>query len=668
MSLTATHRAHAAFLDAIRAAPADDAPRLIYADWLEEQGDPRGEFIRLQCELAGLPTWDRRAALLRWRERQLLDQYDHIWRSELPIIDGVHWGRFERGFVAGATVRSTGLLYRHANALAAATPCDMVTLMPHHGESFSAMPALPWLRTLAVGHDDDYAFEPMQMEQFANSPLLGTLTTLKFKRCNLENAGVDVLARSPVLAEAGQLQALILQENYLGAAGVGSLARASWTSTLKRLVLGGVGFGNYAEDPTLGSDGVETLAGSSQFANLVELDLSGNEIDDQAIRHLANSRYLHRLERLDLHLNNLRGATLALLGEGGFQLKSLNLGQNTLSHGGLSELVRVESWPGLAELAQLRASTCELGSADAAALARSGLPTRLHVLHLGQNRLGPEGVAALGRVSWPQLHDLDLSDNDLRGAGGRQLAATGLPGQLVRLSLKKNNLDGAAVGELVESLGRGQDAGTTGLRELDLTENVLNDQAVAALADGHGMETVQELRLCGCQLEADRLRRLCAGTALTSLAHLFLDRNDFGVEGVLEVLNSPLAPRLVSLGIQRAAGWRSEPKLSPSVWERLARAVGLQGQAVGPEAANQNDAAEMLLQLLTQTDRLPQLANLSLGYVMSRNKALWRTFMSAPGLARLRRLDTHFWANDEALHAQLWQRFEPWHTDGASEE
>ena len=43
---------NADFLQAILADPDDDTPRLIYADWLEEQGDPRGEFIRVQCELA----------------------------------------------------------------------------------------------------------------------------------------------------------------------------------------------------------------------------------------------------------------------------------------------------------------------------------------------------------------------------------------------------------------------------------------------------------------------------------------------------------------------------------------------------------------------------------------------------------------------------------------
>lgn len=40
-----------AFLAAIRAVPRDDTTRLVYADWLDEQGDPRGEFLRLECRL-----------------------------------------------------------------------------------------------------------------------------------------------------------------------------------------------------------------------------------------------------------------------------------------------------------------------------------------------------------------------------------------------------------------------------------------------------------------------------------------------------------------------------------------------------------------------------------------------------------------------------------------
>ena len=47
-----------AFLRAICEAPDDDAPRLVYADWLEERGYLRGEFIRVQCMYARLAPPD----------------------------------------------------------------------------------------------------------------------------------------------------------------------------------------------------------------------------------------------------------------------------------------------------------------------------------------------------------------------------------------------------------------------------------------------------------------------------------------------------------------------------------------------------------------------------------------------------------------------------------
>jgi len=44
----------AAFLRAIHADPADAAPRLVYADWLDERNDPRGAIIRLVERLRGM--------------------------------------------------------------------------------------------------------------------------------------------------------------------------------------------------------------------------------------------------------------------------------------------------------------------------------------------------------------------------------------------------------------------------------------------------------------------------------------------------------------------------------------------------------------------------------------------------------------------------------------
>jgi uncharacterized protein (TIGR02996 family) len=68
-----------AFLAAVAAAPDDDLPRLVAADWLEESGDAdRAEFIRLQCELA-LPGDPDRAERLRTREREFLNSPAAAW-------------------------------------------------------------------------------------------------------------------------------------------------------------------------------------------------------------------------------------------------------------------------------------------------------------------------------------------------------------------------------------------------------------------------------------------------------------------------------------------------------------------------------------------------------------------------------------------------------------
>jgi uncharacterized protein (TIGR02996 family) len=59
-----------AFLRAIEAAPGDESLRLVYADWLEERDDPRGEYLRLEEKLRAMPyaSPDRQAAGRRWRE------------------------------------------------------------------------------------------------------------------------------------------------------------------------------------------------------------------------------------------------------------------------------------------------------------------------------------------------------------------------------------------------------------------------------------------------------------------------------------------------------------------------------------------------------------------------------------------------------------------------
>lgn len=72
----------AALRAAIFDAPDDDAPRLVYADWLQDREDPRGQLIALQTHQ---PDHPQAAALIaRWRYQWLHDdQLPIAWRSEL---------------------------------------------------------------------------------------------------------------------------------------------------------------------------------------------------------------------------------------------------------------------------------------------------------------------------------------------------------------------------------------------------------------------------------------------------------------------------------------------------------------------------------------------------------------------------------------------------------
>src|SRR4051794_37815108 len=70
-----------AFLRDILKQPDDDTTRLVYADWLEEQGDPRAEFLRLECRLRGLPEVGPEGRGVRRRLAFLTGPLDVRWLS-----------------------------------------------------------------------------------------------------------------------------------------------------------------------------------------------------------------------------------------------------------------------------------------------------------------------------------------------------------------------------------------------------------------------------------------------------------------------------------------------------------------------------------------------------------------------------------------------------------
>src|SRR5262245_19322229 len=71
------------FIEAIRANPNDVAARLVYADWLEERGDPRGEFIRIEEEMRPLPVFSDRFWELKPRRNELRQESTDNWLESM---------------------------------------------------------------------------------------------------------------------------------------------------------------------------------------------------------------------------------------------------------------------------------------------------------------------------------------------------------------------------------------------------------------------------------------------------------------------------------------------------------------------------------------------------------------------------------------------------------
>lgn len=166
-----------ALLAAIFAAPADDAPRLIYADWLEEHGDDTvAEFIRLRCELVGLHNGDRRWRPLRRRLHWVWDALQVQWKAQFPRTK-LTIEHFPRG-IPTKLVESTGQAIIHESDRWWPT-IPIRILRPTQWVSFAAQVSqCPYLQRLDVLDLTHQTVDIESARAIGRSPYLHDLKTL----------------------------------------------------------------------------------------------------------------------------------------------------------------------------------------------------------------------------------------------------------------------------------------------------------------------------------------------------------------------------------------------------------------------------------------------------------------------------------------------------------
>lgn len=262
------------FLQEIIAAPDDDGPRLVYADWLEEQGDPRGEFIRLQCELAQSPVQPSRLdplekdfvhdgpAELRIREAELLREHERLWLG--AVGERCSKWMFHRGFVAFVELPASSFV-AHGSQLFAEHPIRTATLMGISGimDQVAKCPHLARLNGLSIGPTRTYAFALVELLNSEHFPRLSRLNLIQNR---LSDSAATVLANADRL---NQLLELNLTDNDIR------------------------------------NDGAEALVNAVTFSNLQSLHFNKNSIRLLGARAIAESPYLQQLQYLDLRNNQI---------------------------------------------------------------------------------------------------------------------------------------------------------------------------------------------------------------------------------------------------------------------------------------------------------------------------------------------------------------------------
>jgi uncharacterized protein (TIGR02996 family) len=363
-----------AFFDRIRDEPDDDAPRLIYADWLDENGQPeRAEFVRVQCALERLPDDDPQQAVLRERQRQLRDEHEDRWTAELRQL-GAQCG-LNRGVIDNVSIDTGQFL-----------AC---------GEAIFDLAPVRKVRFLGVRD---------RLAELVQSPLLRLVRELDLTDNPLGNLGPNFLARSKHLLK---LDALDLGYTELGDKGLQVLATSPVFAPLRSLRIN--------NNNHLGVPGMRALAESPHLTALVDLDVSDNDLSDAALRPLFDGPPGNRLTRLVLRDNRLGDAGIAAL-------VASPVFARMAERGGRIDLRRVEMGrigariladsPALELVEVLDLEGNNLGDEGLEALAASPYLRRLRELKLRETRINDDGVRALARSEiMATLRVLDLTGN-----------------------------------------------------------------------------------------------------------------------------------------------------------------------------------------------------------------------------------------------------------------
>lgn len=421
-----------AFLQEIQSDPEDIVPRLVYADWLEENGDPLADLIRVQCELADLPVDSPDRAELVQHERELL--IEHRQKIVEPLQKfSPHALGVNRGFVESIRL-------------------DADVLIDNADEIVQLLPGLCSLTIRKSGK---------HLDELIKLPQLEHIKSLSLGMAGLQNGGVQKLLSSPHWSGLVELN---LRGNDLTVIGLRWLSEYEAMSGLRRLDL---------SLNQVTTQGLALIRKSEFFQNLQHLAVAECRIS-QIVEGLRGDG-LPRLESLDLTHTDLNESKTARLIETDRSYRTLILNKAAdFGKAAAARLGRARSTASLQHLEMSRAAVKVAGVKSV--LADGGLPAIEYLSAAGQRTLRLDGKVSSQKGTSSSPRFLDLSDNGINDRTLPGILRSGIFARTVDLNLRRNKLTDASIPVLLES------DHTPELRRLHLAGNNLSDFVLSDLA------------------------------------------------------------------------------------------------------------------------------------------------------------------------------------------